>query len=418
MGAVEVAADRAEPGRPRIVALKRLLSDVAKDKRHVEAFLREARLALLLAHPNVVRAHWVGEQDGQVMLAMDYVEGESLADVLCSGPLSPSLAAFVIAEVCAGLHAAHELVDVGGKALNLVHRDISPHNVMIGYDGRVLVLDFGVAKIDSGAGLTRTGEVKGKAAYMSPEQGLGDPIDRRSDLYAVGAVLYECVAGKRMWAGETDMAVLKQLALSEPPKLEGAGIPAAMTEIAAKLVSRDRDARPKSAAEAEAVLRPLAGSSRALAARMEELFADQQKDKRDRLEAALEAREPDEAEALRASLLPVEAGTKPAAPSAIASPPRRFWLLWAALLAVVAIPAALYLTHKPAPMPAAPLIPEPSSTPAIEPSKTAAPPETTAVAPAPTRATAVPTIRARPSVSALPSMSGSRRTPDVDPHPF
>lgn len=421
MGSVEVAVDRSDASRPRVVALKRLLADIAKDKRHVEAFLREARLALLLTHPNIVRAHWVGEQDGQVMLAMDYVDGEPLSEVLRAGKLPAALASYVIAEVCEGLHAAHELRDVGGTPLNLVHRDVSPHNVMITYDGRVLVLDFGVAKIDSGAGLTRTGEVKGKAAYMSPEQGLGDPVDRRSDLYAVGAMLFECVAGRRMWLGETDMAVLKQLALSEPPRLSGEGIPAELSDLASRLVARDRDGRPASAHEVADSLRALAGPVTAadLAAHMRAHFGDNEREKHERLESALELREPAEADALRASLLPVEAGAKPAAPVAMANRPRRQWLVWAAIATAIALPSAFFLIREPARSPPpSPTEVSPPPASSVAPSPTPTP--TPSPLPSPTRTTATPAIRSiptRPS-AAVPSASASSRTPDVDPHPF
>ena len=175
MGTVEVALERGAGGFERVVALKRLLPEQARDPRHKEMFLREARLAALLKHPNVVHAFAFGELYGELFLAMEYVEGETLSHVLSAvrerdaGRLDPALVAFVLAGVCDGLHAAHELRDVGGHPLNVIHRDVSPQNVMIAYEGHVKILDFGVAKFETGGHETRTGEVKGKMAYMSPE---------------------------------------------------------------------------------------------------------------------------------------------------------------------------------------------------------------------------------------------------------
>ncbi len=170
MGSVEVALDQSEDSVHGIVALKRLLPEDARDPRRKEMFLREARLAALLAHPNVVRAFAFGEIYDELFLAMEYVEGEPLSRVLAAAresgrKLDESLVAYILAQVCEGLHAAHELRDVSGQPLHVVHRDVSPHNVMIAYEGHVKVLDFGVAKFEAAGHQTRTGEVKGKMAY-------------------------------------------------------------------------------------------------------------------------------------------------------------------------------------------------------------------------------------------------------------
>ena len=224
MGAVEIALERDEAsGFRRVVALKRLLPDGARDRRHADMFLREAKVAALLEHDNVVRAYDSGEADGELYIAMEYVEGQPLSRVLAAlaradAPLRADVAAFILAGVCEGLHAAHELEDDDGAKLNLVHRDVSPQNVMIGYDGAVKLLDFGVAKIETES-VTKTGEVKGKTAYMSPEQAMGDALDRRSDLFSVGAMLFECLTLERMWGDGTDMDVIRKLALEEPPAL-------------------------------------------------------------------------------------------------------------------------------------------------------------------------------------------------------
>jgi hypothetical protein len=268
MGSVEVALDRCPDGSQRVVALKRLLPESARDPRRAEMFLREARLAAMLSHPNVVHAFAFGESNGELFLSMEYVEGESLSRVLAAAresayPLSPALVATLLAEVCDGLHAAHELLGENGEPLHVVHRDVSPHNVMIGFEGSVKVLDFGVAKFEAASQQTRTGEVKGKMAYMSPEQALGDGLDRRSDLFSVGAVLFECLAGRRMWGSGTDLEVMRRLALQDPPSLGQAvdGAPLALAALFARLTARDRDLRPESARDVAVELRAFVAST-------------------------------------------------------------------------------------------------------------------------------------------------------------
>src|SRR5580704_8941440 len=254
MGRVEVALERGPVGFERIVALKRLLPRAPRDARHVQMFLREARLAALLRHPNVVHAFAFGEIDGELFLAMQYVEGEPVSRVLAAAKtegrgLDPIFVAWVLAEVCDGLHAAHELRDESGRPLRVVHRDVSPHNVMISYDGNVKVVDFGVARFDTGGHATRTGEVKGKMAYMSPEQALGEELDRRSDLFSVGAMLFECLTGRRMWGEGTDLELMRKIALEPPPHLDAAlpGAHPVLVQLQTRLTARDPGARPPTA---------------------------------------------------------------------------------------------------------------------------------------------------------------------------
>ena len=221
----------------RIVALKRMHPQASRERRQTEMFLREARLAAALVHPNVVHAFDFGESEGELFLAMERAVrrgGDALghrAHGAASRPragIPPALVASLIADACEGLHAAHELRDpqTGAPLLNVIHRDVSPHNVMVSYEGHVKLLDFGVAKMDSVDPLTRTGEVKGKTAYMSPEQAMGEALDRRSDLFSLGAVLFECVAGQRMYGNGTDLEILRQArarGASEPRRRRAAG---------------------------------------------------------------------------------------------------------------------------------------------------------------------------------------------------
>jgi serine/threonine-protein kinase len=322
MGIVEVALEQGENGFERVCALKRLLPEGARDKRHTEMFLREARLAALLSHPNVVHGFAFGEVDGEFFLAMEYVEGETLARLLTTlrekkEKLPAGLAAFIVAEICEGLHAVHELQDDSGASLHVVHRDVSPHNVMVAYEAGLKLLDFGVAKIEAEPGLTRTGEVKGKTAYMSPEQAMGEAaLDLRSDLYSVGAVLFECVSGRKMWEG-TEMEVLRHLALDEPPKLEEAdpNAPAELCALYTKLVARNPADRPSSAEAVAKELRHFCESQSgattdALRSLMKRLFAAQAVERKSQLERALAVAAPSEADVLagdlRASLTPEE----------------------------------------------------------------------------------------------------------------
>lgn len=249
MGRVELAEDEGEGAD--IVAVKRLLPEHVTSREKRELFAREAAIACRLEHPNLVRTRRYGVVEGEPFLVMDYVDGVTLDRLLElaqeGGARMPrELSAFVLAEVAQGLHAAHEVLDENGEPLRLVHRDVSPHNVMLGRTGDVLLLDFGVAKVEAERGLTRTGEVRGKTAYMSPEQGLGDPLDRRSDLFALGALLHECVQGARMWGEGTDLDVLRKLALEQPPVLPGDD---RLSRLYARLVEKDRERRPASARE-------------------------------------------------------------------------------------------------------------------------------------------------------------------------
>jgi serine/threonine-protein kinase len=302
MGSVDVALERGDGAFQRIVALKRVLRENATDPRNREMFFREARLAALLSHPNVVHAFNFGEVDGEPFLTMEYVEGEALSRLIaaaadrCSG-MKIFLATHLLAELCEGLHAVHELRDVDGTALNVVHRDLSPHNVMVAYAGHVKLLDFGIAKFDTATeDMTRTGEVKGKVAYMSPEQALGEKIDRRSDLYALGSMLFELLTGRRMWGSGTEFEVMRRLALEEPPSLRDAlpDAPESLVALFGELVARKRSARPANAADVAARLREISraaggGGREALEQHMLQVFGDRAGERRATMARALQS---------------------------------------------------------------------------------------------------------------------------------
>jgi serine/threonine-protein kinase len=448
-------------------------------------FLREARLAAMLDHPNVVRAYDFGEIDGELFLAMEYVEGQALSRVLRAlqegdAELGASLTAHVLAEVCDGLHAAHELHDEAGQPLNLVHRDVSPQNVMVGYDGHVRLLDFGVAKIEAES-VTKTGEVKGKTAYMSPEQAMGDAIDRRSDLFGVGAVLFECVTLRRMWGDGTDMDVIRKLALEQPPDLESVvpGLPSDLCALYKKLVSREAKDRPATARDVAEALRAHVPqgreeASRALKALLDEHFADQAEEQRRQLTTMLEEVAPAQARELRESISPSHFPPPPSskrAPAAgsstasvadatgankisdgsterrsagVAATSRegRPWLWIVLALAVGAIvlwrlssqtqtaPQPVLSPTASAPAPAPPLpasasasasasaFPSPSASPSASPSPSSRP--VIRVLAQPTSATSrpAPTVSTKPTPVQPPPVATSKPPPDVDDHPF
>ncbi|MFO0588474.1 MAG: protein kinase [Polyangiaceae bacterium] len=213
MGVVHAAIHRNAAGIARLVAVKILLGDRADHAEERAAFLREARILARLDHPNVVRWLDAGEVDGDVFLAMELLHGASLAQIVAASPerIPWPIAIAVIADLARGLHAAHELVDETGKPLGLVHQDVSPQNAVVGYDGRTRLVDFGIARLAS-VDASRTDTVRGKPAYLAPEQLEGRRLDRRTDVFALGVTAFELLTGRRLFArasiAETHTAVL------------------------------------------------------------------------------------------------------------------------------------------------------------------------------------------------------------------
>jgi serine/threonine-protein kinase len=191
-------------GFQKLMVIKLLRADLAEEQEFRQMFLSEARLAARLNHPNVVQTYDVGDDAGRYYLAMEFVDGQTLESVRRAPDAStffpPRMQLQVLVHVLAGLHYAHELADYDGKPLNVVHRDVTPSNILLGYDGRVKLVDFGVAKaLDSGT-QTRAGVVKGKTGYMAPEAFTDSGhVDRRADIYSVGVLIWETLIGRRMW---------------------------------------------------------------------------------------------------------------------------------------------------------------------------------------------------------------------------
>jgi serine/threonine-protein kinase len=216
-------------GTADVVALKMLLPQLAEHVEFRKMFFDEARIASRVRHPNVCSTFEMGEQQGMLYLAMEWLDGPSLMRVLRPGlpgeeggeriAIRPRIAARIVADACAGLHAAHELLDEDGRSLAVVHRDVSPHNLLMTCAGDVKITDFGIAKALGKSHMTIAGQLKGKLAYMAPEQLVGGPIDRRCDVFALGCVLYEITTGRRPFLGEHDPEVMSSIMLGryDPP---------------------------------------------------------------------------------------------------------------------------------------------------------------------------------------------------------
>ena len=262
MAAVWAARQRGSRGFSKTVAVKTMLPTISDDPRFEQMFLDEARIASRIRHPNVVEILDLGEQDDVLYLVMEWVDGEPLSQVRYTavedGPFPLPIAVKILMDACAGLHAAHELTDEDGNAVGLVHRDISPQNILVGYDGAVKLVDFGVAKTAGrSAETTNAGQVKGKPPYMSPEQALGKSVDRRTDLFALGIVLYQLATGRHPMRGETDVATLHNIVSNQPilpPGVYNAQFPLQLERVIMKSLARDPEQRFQTARDFELAL--------------------------------------------------------------------------------------------------------------------------------------------------------------------
>ncbi|MGK3994671.1 protein kinase domain-containing protein [Sorangium sp. So ce1024] len=221
MAEVFLAAHRGPLGFEKLVVIKRLKPGIATEPEVNAMFLDEARLAARLNHPNVVQTYECGQIDDQYYIVMEYLEGHSL-DRICR-KLDPSrhraVYLAILSDALAGLHYAHDLMDFNGQPLHVVHRDISPHNIFVTYDGQAKVVDFGIAKWATRDADTSTGVVKGKIRYMAPEQALATMVDRRADIFSMGLIFWELVVGERFWGDLSDVQILQRLTFGEIPQL-------------------------------------------------------------------------------------------------------------------------------------------------------------------------------------------------------
>jgi serine/threonine-protein kinase len=250
MGQVYLARQKGPVGFQKLLVVKRLLPHLSEDDEFIQMFLDEARIAALLNHPNIAQIYDLGEVDGTYYIAMEYVHGEAISDVLKRalqrrGAMPIAFKCRVIADAAAGLDAAHHARSPSGRKLALIHRDVSPQNVLVGFNGSVKIIDFGVAKAANKFSQTNVGQIKGKHAYMSPEQARGEPLDNRSDVFGLGTVFYEILTNTRLFKRESEMATLKAVvgAKVTPPSEVAPGIPKALDAVVLKALARNREER-------------------------------------------------------------------------------------------------------------------------------------------------------------------------------
>ncbi|MEQ1570886.1 MAG: serine/threonine-protein kinase, partial [Myxococcota bacterium] len=315
MSDVWLAALRGPAGFEKLVAVKQLRMSDEVDRG--AAFLHEARLAARLNHPNIVQTFEILAQGGNYRIVMEFLEGQPLNKVLhrAAGRIELRDLARVLVDVLAGLHHAHELADRDGRPSNVVHRDVSPHNVFVTWEGGVKLLDFGVARF--GREHTDDGLIKGKLTYMSPEQALSRPVDRRADLFAAGVMLWEFVAGRRMWAGLTDHQLYRELVAGRIPELvsHAPSAPPELVEVCARALAPDRGRRFATADEMRhAVEGWLARAGSPSPRRMGEWVSDLFAADRERLRAIVAQGAPDE-EVLDPTVLGGPVRATPGAPA-------------------------------------------------------------------------------------------------------
>jgi serine/threonine-protein kinase len=436
MATVYLARLTGAGGFQRFVAIKRLHPHLAGEKEFVEMFLDEARLAAGIHHSNVVSILEVGASPLGYYLVMEYVEGDTLARLLARAAgkgqrLPTGIALRIVLDTLFGLHGAHELRDDKGKILELVHRDVSPQNVLVGIDGVARITDFGVARATSRLTNTRVGQLKGKLAYMAPEQAQGEALDRRADVFSAGILIWETLAAKRLFKAENEAATLSRV-MNEPiPDLTRVA-PHLSKELAAVVkrgLDRDRNKRFSTtqqfaeAIEAAAIGRDGIATPRDVAAFVKEMIGQEMEQQREAVRAWIARSEPSQVGALAAPSAPssvsVAAMSLPgegsrsmthSALSGVAEPRRSRVGLFAvvALLFGVAGAGGFFLAQSstqsaPAAVPVPAPAPSPTQTVAATPTVTAtAEPTTSAISPSalPTAQTAAPRAPARAPVRA------------------
>ncbi len=267
MAELYLARTQGIEGFEKLVVVKRILPQFTENRGFVDMFLNEARLAATLHHPNIAQVYDIGVESGDYFFSMEYIHGEDLGRLVMTAvengvPISLDVALTLIAGLCAGLHYAHEKIGQDGKPLNVVHRDVSPSNVLVTYDGAVKLVDFGIARANN---TTSKPGLKGKISYMSPEQCRGKgAIDRRSDIYSIGTILYELTTGQLPFSAENEYGILNQIvnADPEPPSKVVPGYSSALEAIVMRAMSRDPLKRYRTALELQGALEDFAHENR------------------------------------------------------------------------------------------------------------------------------------------------------------
>ena len=287
MAEIYLARSRGTAGFEKLVVLKRILPSVAEDPVFVSLFLDEARLAATLQHPNIGDVYDVGEADGTYFFTMEYVHGQDVRTIRMATrkrnePVPLAIALAIVHGTASALDYAHDKRGPDGTPLGLVHRDVSASNVIVSYDGAIKLVDFGIARATSSRHKTQTGTLKGKIPYMSPEQARGLPMDRRSDLFSLGVILYELTVGRRPFRGDTDFAIMDQIVYhgAQAPSEVAPGYPEELEVIVMKMLQRAPSERYASCEEVIHAIEELIGqhrlwvSAKPLGKYMRGLFAD------------------------------------------------------------------------------------------------------------------------------------------------
>jgi serine/threonine protein kinase len=274
-------------GFQRTVVVKRILPHLAEDPHFVQMFVSEARLSARLSHANIVHVYELGDVDGEYFICMEYVRGRDLVSVMRAHLMRsvppPGLGAFVVREVCRALAYAHALTDDDGRPLGLIHRDVSPSNVMLAFDGSVKLLDFGIAKAlnEASENKTQTGTLKGKFGYMSPEQVEGKEIDQKTDLFAAGIVMHEVLTGRRLFKGQTDIQTIAMVreANVQPPSAFNPQVPPELDRIVMRALARKMEDRyqrcDELAYDLDSVVHSMKWGTERVAGMLKELFPDE-----------------------------------------------------------------------------------------------------------------------------------------------
>lgn len=248
-------------GFQRVFVIKRILKEKSQSKDFIEMFVAEARVSALLNHPNIVQSYDFGQINGSYFISMEYLRGKDLLTLMrqlraCQKSLDPMVAAHIAQQVAAGLHYAHSLTGPGGKPLDIVHRDVSPSNIMLLRTGGVKLLDFGIAKVGQshrkeGADASDDTFIKGKLSYLSPEQIRGDTLDARSDVFSLGVCLWEMLTGRRLFFDKNDLTIMKNVLDRPvvPPSMQRSDVPTALDYIVVRALERDVTRRYRSAKE-------------------------------------------------------------------------------------------------------------------------------------------------------------------------
>src|SRR6185503_14518407 len=258
MAELFLALHRSVAGFEKLIVIKRILPSMNHDRGFIDMLLHEARIAATLSHPNIVQIFDVGQIDGTYFIAMEHIHGEDIQAIVramkkmgvTEFPLEHTLS--IILGICAGLAYAHDRRDLDGAPLGIVHRDISPRNIVVSFTGDVKIVDFGIAKSGYEPGEdTESGQLKGKAPYMSPEQAAGESIDWRSDIFATGVMLFELTTGKRLFKGASEYETLKLICDKDYPLPSQVrpGYPPALERIVMKALAKKREERYQSSRE-------------------------------------------------------------------------------------------------------------------------------------------------------------------------